>query len=130
MINRFTNFNSQTATPATTRPTGARACRSKSLGPLALAGLALLGLASPAHADVGSQPGLVDAWAPLLCFQARDDQDLTASKALAAADGNFSTGDFTVTHWFKTTFSEPGGLADVIGNRSSVGHGNFFSVRM
>jgi len=59
-----------------------------------------------------------------------DDQDLTANLEIDAAAGRFGSRDFTVSHWFSTPFYSPDALVDVIGNRTSVGHGNFFSVRM
>ena len=120
---------------------------SQGMGALLLVGLTLLGVASPARADDSPPPTLID-FAPALHLhghlndhssatgfsslqlQPDSDQDLTASVDIDASAGRFGTNIFTVSHWFATQFSEPGRHADVIGNRTSVGHGNFFSVRI
>lgn len=57
-----------------------------------------------------------------------DDRDTYVDFGNAA--GAFGAGDFTVSHFFCTTHNASGTLADVIGNRTSYGHGNFFAVRM
>jgi hypothetical protein len=44
--------------------------------------------------------------------------------------GAFGTADFTVAHWYKTTFAGSGKHGDVIGNRVAGSSGNFFSVRL
>jgi hypothetical protein len=38
--------------------------------------------------------------------------------------------DFTISHWYATTFAGDGFLGDVLGDRESPSHGNFVSVRM
>jgi hypothetical protein len=44
--------------------------------------------------------------------------------------GAFAVGDFTVMHWFVTSYAVPHTAGDVVGNRATWGHGNFFGVRM
>jgi hypothetical protein len=46
------------------------------------------------------------------------------------AAGAFGTADFTVAHWYKTTFSGSGKHGDIIGNRVAGSLGNFFGVRL
>jgi len=46
------------------------------------------------------------------------------------AIGAIGTADFTIAHWYSTTFNDVGLLADVLGNRTAYSHGNFFSVRV
>lgn len=58
----------------------------------------------------------------------RDDPNANVDFGREA--GAFGSGDFTVSHFFATQYSSPGTLTDVIGNRTSYGHGNFFAVRM
>ena len=43
--------------------------------------------------------------------------------------GQFGTADFTVALWIQTS-DKSLNLADIIGNRADVGHGNFFIIRM
>jgi len=43
--------------------------------------------------------------------------------------GQFGTQAFTVAFWFQTTDNSLS-LADLIGNRATSGHGNFFAVRL
>jgi hypothetical protein len=42
----------------------------------------------------------------------------------------FGTSDFTVAHWYKTTFGGGGLLGDVLGNRVDSSGGQFISVRI
>jgi hypothetical protein len=42
----------------------------------------------------------------------------------------FGTGDFTVAHWYQTTFSGDGNLGDILGNRVDSSGGTFFSARL
>jgi hypothetical protein len=44
--------------------------------------------------------------------------------------GAFGTADFTVTHWYRTSFSGVGVHGDVLGNREDGSYGNYFSVRV
>lgn len=46
------------------------------------------------------------------------------------AVGALGTSDFTITHWYRTSFDAPGQLADVLGNRTAYSHGNFIAVRI
>ena len=43
--------------------------------------------------------------------------------------GQFGTNDFSVAFWFQTTDNSVP-LVDLVGNRASPGHGNFFAVRL
>jgi hypothetical protein len=58
------------------------------------------------------------------------NDDPNAYVDFGAGVGAFGGADFTITHDFVTSESAPGALFDVLGNRTSFGHGNFFSVRM
>ena len=40
------------------------------------------------------------------------------------------TSDFTISHWYSTSFDVAGTHGDVIGNRQAPSHGNFVSVRV
>jgi hypothetical protein len=59
----------------------------------------------------------------------RSPSDLTAYVSLGSLL-DVGTDDFTLTHWYRTTFRRPRRLGDVLGNRQDPSHGNFFSVRM
>ena len=56
--------------------------------------------------------------------------DPSAFVDFGSAPGAFQQSDFTVSHFFVTSHNASGTLSDVIGNRTSFGHGNFFAVRM
>jgi hypothetical protein len=56
--------------------------------------------------------------------------DPNANVDFGRAVGTFGAADFTVTHSVATSHASPGTLSDVVGNRTSYGHGNFFAVRM
>jgi hypothetical protein len=59
----------------------------------------------------------------------RSPGDLTAYLSLGSLL-DVGTDDFTLSHWYRTTFRQPRRLGDVLGNRQDPSHGNFFSVRM
>jgi len=40
------------------------------------------------------------------------------------------TSDFTISHWYATTFDVANAAGDVIGDRQAASHGNFVSVRV
>ena len=44
--------------------------------------------------------------------------------------GAFGVADFSITHWYKTSFSGPGKHGDILGNRVDGSLGNFISVRL
>ncbi|WP_437624229.1 LamG domain-containing protein [Sorangium sp. So ce1151] len=56
--------------------------------------------------------------------------DMNGYVDFGAAVGAFGTADFTVAHWYQTTFSGTGKHGDIIGNRTAGSKGNYFSVRL
>jgi hypothetical protein len=85
-------------------------------------------------APAGTVTGTLGASASLgggaVTLAAATAQDLASQVDLGAAVAQVGTGDFTVTHRYKTTFATVGTLGDVLGNRVDPSHGNFFSVRV
>ena len=62
-------------------------------------------------------------------IEPRSPNDLTAYVSLGSLL-DVGTDDFTITHWYRTSFRQPRRLGDVLGNRQDSSGGNFFSVRM
>jgi hypothetical protein len=56
------------------------------------------------------------------------DPDSYVDFGTSAAE--FGTSDFTVAHWYKTTFGGGGILGDLLGNRVDSSHGQFLSARI
>jgi len=50
--------------------------------------------------------------------------------SLEVAAPPLGTQDFTVSHWYRTSFAGDSVLGDVLGNRQAPSHGNFLAVRL
>lgn len=85
-------------------------------------------------APAGTVTGTLGASASLgsgaVTLAAASAQDLASQVDLGAAVAQLGTGDFTVTHRYKTTFATVGTHGDLLGNRVDPAHGNFFSARV
>ncbi len=44
--------------------------------------------------------------------------------------GAFGDADFTLTHWYRTSFSTLGAHGDILGNRTAGSQGNYFGARL
>lgn len=44
--------------------------------------------------------------------------------------GAFGDADFTLTHWYRTSFQTIGAHGDILGNRTAGSQGNYFGVRL
>lgn len=66
----------------------------------------------------------------LVTFPQQGPDDRSAYVDFGNAVGAFGNRDFTVSHFFLTPHQSPGTVSDVVGNRTSYSHGNFFAVRM
>lgn len=82
---------------------------------------------APVTGTLGTSASLDGA---VVTLAAANAQDITSNVDFGAAVGQLGTGDFTVTHRYRTTFGTLGTYGDVLGNRVDPGHGNFFSVRI
>jgi hypothetical protein len=65
----------------------------------------------------------------LISVTARSPSDASSHVDLGPVM-NVGTQDFTMSHWYRTTFRQPSALGDVLGNRNAPSHGNFVAVRL
>jgi len=56
--------------------------------------------------------------------------DVAGYVDFGSAAGAFGAEDFTITHWYQTTFNTIGAHGDIIGNRVAGSLGNYFSARL
>ncbi|MDI1445196.1 LamG domain-containing protein [Polyangium sp. 6x1] len=66
----------------------------------------------------------------VLTIQPTSYNDVNGYVDFGKSAGRFGTADFTISHWYQTSFSGSGIHGDILGNRLAGSTGNYISVRL